>query len=153
MRNLNFNVKVYLTNPGVLPELQYRSAHLAPAYDAIFLGWTKLNEQKFEQSVELNSLVLISLMRKDGLLSLRLISKQSIKREQLRSQRRRPRAARLAMKALSRTGLVRTGALRAAMINPDALFHDISDDYAMFGTPIDSTLAIRSFPIWRETEA
>lgn len=139
--NISFNVKVFLENAAVLPELRFRTAHLAPAFDAIFKEWTELNAQKFEQAVgaELSG---ADVFDEEWV----PVTPEYFKRKHEEGTAKVTKKAARGGKA-SYEGtfpnwlLVRTGALRDAMINPDALFSLIEDEQAVFGTPNDPDLA------------
>lgn len=140
-QNISFKVKVNITNPGALPELQYRIDHFIPAYEAIFSQWAKINKQKFEQSEGMEQSgaevfdeewapVTEAYFKSKHGEGTAKVTKKAKKGGKARHEDVYPNWL-----------LVRTGALREAMINPDALFSEFSDDQAIFGTPTDSELA------------
>ena len=145
--NISFNVKVFLENAGVLPELNARMKDLSPAFQAIYLEHVDLNSQIFEQSVgkELSGADVFDehwaavtpeyYKEKHSQGSSRVTKKVS-----------KGGAARYSG-AFPDWLMVRTGALREAMINPDALFHDINEQEAIFGIPNDPDLA--DIVMWR----
>lgn len=140
-KNLSFNVKIFLENAGVLPELQYRMTHLAPAFQAIFQEWVELNAQKFEQAVgaELEGADIFGEEWAP-------VTQQYYEKKHSMGKAKVTRKAARGGKAnfegpYADWLLVRTGALRDALINPDALFSNIQDDQAVFGTPTDPDLA------------
>lgn len=142
MANIKFNISVYIDNPGFLPEMESRLQDLSPAFQAMFLEWTKINEQKFEQSVgkeEGGAQVFDEFWA--GL------TPGYIKEKHGGGKTRVTRKMATGKSAASFSGafpdwlMVRTGALRAAMINPEALFNDIEAETATFGIPNDPDLA------------
>lgn len=140
MPNLRFNVKVFLDNPGVLPELQARTQDLSPAFDAIYREWADINAQKFELAAgaeaggaqvfeEFWAGLSEGYMReKHGEGTARVTKKAK-------------RGAARYEGAFPDWIMVRTGALRAALTDPEAMFHDIEAQSATFGTPNDPDLA------------
>lgn len=138
MANLRFSVRVNVTNPGMLEELQARVNDFTPAYQAIFGEWVKLNAQKFEQS--------------QG----REVSGASIEGEewaaltpQYIAQKHPGGAPKRQRKKVNAQGyreypdwlMVRSGALMGAMTDPNALFQDFEPTMAIYGLPNDSSLA------------
>lgn len=140
-KNLSFNVQVHIVNEGSLIELGYRTAHMAPAFDAIFREWAALNAQNFEKSVgqELSGAdvwgeewapVTAAYFKEKHSEGTAKVTQKASKGGKARYQESFPNWL-----------MVRTGALREAMINPDALFSAIDDDQAIFGEPLDAELA------------
>lgn len=133
MANLRFNVRVYLENAGVLPELQARTADMSPAFDAIFRRWVDVNEQKFEQARggEVGGAKIFEEFWAG-------LSSGYLKQKHPGGAPKRRRQS---------TGeypdwlMVRTGTLMSAMTDPEALFQDIEPQSAVFGTPLDPDLA------------
>lgn len=132
MANLQFNVKVILDNPGMLPELQYRTKDLSPAFEAIYQEWVAINEQKFAQAKggEVGGAQIFEEFWAG-------LSGDYLKQKHPSGAPKRQRASGEYPDWL----MVRTGSLMSAMTNPDALFHDIEPDSATFGTPNDPDLA------------
>ena len=142
MPNIKFNIKVYLENAAVLPELQSRVADLTPAFEAIFNEWVDINKQKFEQSVGREAtgaqifeefwapLSAAYMKAKHGGGTARVTKKMA-----------RGKASAQFSGAYPDWLMVRTGALREAMTNPDSLFQNIEPQSAVFGTPLDPGLA------------
>lgn len=135
MASLRFNVRVNIDNPEALPELRERTANLQPAFEAIYRDWVDINEQKFEQA-------------KGGESSGAQIFEEfwaGLTSGYMREKHPGGAPKRKVQKA---TGteypdwlMVRTGALMKAMTSPEALFHEFSQDEAVFGTPEDPDLA------------
>lgn len=141
MANLRFNVKVFLDNPGVLPELQARMADLRPAFEAIYRDWVDINEQKFEQSVgheQGGAQVFEEFWA--GLSNPYMEQKHGMGTARVTKKMAKGGEARF-NGAFPDWLMVRTGALRQAMTDPEALFHDIEPGQAVFGTPLDPDLA------------
>jgi hypothetical protein len=140
MPNIKFNVSVYLENAGVLPELGARLNDLSPAFQEMFLEWTKLNMQKFEQSVgkeEGGAEVFEEFWA--GLTPEYMAEKHGEGKSRVTKKLSRGKAS--FQNAFPDWIMVRTGALREAMTNPDMLFSAINDQMATFGTPNDPELA------------
>lgn len=133
MANLSFNVRVYTENAGALPEMQSRMQDLSPAFEAIYQRWVDINEQKFEQAKggEVGGARVFEEFWAG-------LSDSYLKQKHPRGAPKRRRKS---------TGefpdwlMVRTGALMNAMTNPEALFHEITEEQAVFGTPNDPDLA------------
>ena len=140
-KNLSFRINVKLENEGALPELGYRTAHLAPAFQAIFEEWVSINAQKFEQSAgeEISGADIFGEEWAPVTMAY-YQQKHSQGKAKVTKKEMRGGAARFSGPYPDWL-LVRTGALREAMTNPDALFSLIEDDQALFGTPNDPDLA------------
>lgn len=132
MANLRFNVKVYLENAGILPELQARMADLTPFFEAVYRRWVEVNEQKFEQAKGAEATGAFVFDEFWASLSSRYM------------EAKHPSGAPKRKKASGEYPdwlLVRTGALMEAMTNPESLFNAIGPQEATFGTPNDPELA------------
>lgn len=133
MANLRFNVKVYLENAGVLPELQARMADLSPFFEAVYQRWVDVNAQKFEQSrgAETTGAFIFDEFWQS-------LSSGYIKEKHPSGA---PRRRRKSSGEYPDWLMVRTGALMEAMTDPTALFNAIGPEQATFGTPNDPELA------------
>lgn len=134
--NISFNVKVFLENAGVLPELHARMADLSLAFQAIYGEWVDINAQKF------------GLARGAEAGGADIFGDEWAGLTTGYMRQKHPTGAPKRM--VKRSGgrveypdwlMVRSGALKAAMTNPDALFHRFEEQMATFGLPNDPDLA------------
>lgn len=131
--DVKFNVQVKVINPAILPELQARMADLSPAFQAIYMEWVGINEQKFSlaRGAEISGADIFGE-------PWAALTPGYIKQKHPTGAPKRRRTS---------TGeypdwlMVRTGALKEAMTDPDALFKEFDAQQAMFGTPNDPDLA------------
>ena len=136
--NIKFNVKVLLTNPGMLPELQSRMADLEPAFRAIYGEWVDINEQKFGLSKGAEVIGADIFGEEWAALTPDYIKE---KHPGGAPKRRSRKVNDAGYREYPDWLMVRTGALMEAMTNPDALFQMFDAQQAVFGTPNDPDLA------------
>lgn len=135
MANLRFNVRVFVENPAALPEIQERMKDLTPAFDAIYLRWVAINEQKFDlaKGGEVGGAQIFEELWAG-------LSTGYLKEKHPAGAPKR-KVSRGSVTEYPDWLMVRTGELRNAMINPEALFHDLEPGQAVFGMPNDPDLA------------
>lgn len=133
--NVKFDIKVAVSDPDLLPELEARLGDLSPAFNAIIPEWAHLNESKFDLSIGRES---------SGADVDENVFWEQLKPASMRAKRKAGQPDQI---------MVATGSLKRALTNPDLIFQYVSAEEAVFGTPRDLDDAQKVIYQWLKRQA